>query len=154
VLYAVSLVTWFVIVKPANDVLATWIPRPIPQDFEAIRARWETGHMIIAGIKSPDSFHSHLRCCPPSAPELGDRPAEMRSGTYLTPLPAHPRIGELLSPRLIGSKSKASSLRLADLTVRETIFRRSRSFVSRENTRFAIIVFTLSDRGPPRWATD
>jgi hypothetical protein len=38
-LYAVSLVTWLVIVKPANDVLATWTPGPIPQDFEAIRVR-------------------------------------------------------------------------------------------------------------------
>lgn len=51
VLYAVSLVAWFAIVKPANDVLATWTPGPIPQDFDAIRLRWETGHMIIAGIK-------------------------------------------------------------------------------------------------------
>jgi hypothetical protein len=51
VLYAVSLVAWLAIVKPANDVLATWTPRPIPQDFEAARVRWETGHMIIAGIE-------------------------------------------------------------------------------------------------------
>jgi hypothetical protein len=40
-----------VIVKPANDVMATWTPGPIPQDFETIRLRWETGHMISAGIK-------------------------------------------------------------------------------------------------------
>jgi hypothetical protein len=51
VLYAVSLIAWFAIVKPANDVLATWTPGPIPRDFEVIRLRWETGHMIIAGIK-------------------------------------------------------------------------------------------------------
>jgi hypothetical protein len=52
VLFAVSLATWSALVKPANDVLATWAPGPIPENFEAIRLRWETGHMIVAGFKA------------------------------------------------------------------------------------------------------
>ncbi|PTE08290.1 hypothetical protein [Mesorhizobium helmanticense] len=51
-LYAASLAAWSVLVKPANDVLATWVPGPIPDNFEAIRLRWETGHMVVAGIKA------------------------------------------------------------------------------------------------------
>lgn len=51
VLYAASLITWLSMVAPANAVLATWEPGPIPENFEAIRNRWETGHMIMTGIK-------------------------------------------------------------------------------------------------------
>ncbi|MEI9431058.1 DUF1772 domain-containing protein [Mesorhizobium sp. Cs1299R1N3] len=51
-LYALSLVLWFVLVKPANNVLATWVPGPIPDDFEAIRLRWETGHMAVTAAKA------------------------------------------------------------------------------------------------------
>lgn len=51
-LYAASLATWFAVVAPANAVLATWEPGPIPADFDAIRQRWETGHMVMASIKS------------------------------------------------------------------------------------------------------
>jgi hypothetical protein len=50
-LYAVVLVTWFLWVRPANSVLATWTPGPIPSDFEEIRLRWETGHMAVAAVK-------------------------------------------------------------------------------------------------------
>ncbi|TPI17095.1 DUF1772 domain-containing protein [Mesorhizobium sp. B4-1-3] len=46
-LYAVSLALWFGLVKPANDILATWRPGPIPDNFEAVRLRWETGHMAV-----------------------------------------------------------------------------------------------------------
>ena len=35
-----------------NHVLGAWVPGPIPENFDAIRLRWETGHMIIAGIKA------------------------------------------------------------------------------------------------------
>jgi hypothetical protein len=38
-------------VAPANAVLATWQPGPIPPDFAAIRDRWETGHMAVAALK-------------------------------------------------------------------------------------------------------
>lgn len=50
-LYAASLAAWFTVVAPANAVLATWTPGPIPENFEAIRNRWEVGHMLVAGIK-------------------------------------------------------------------------------------------------------
>jgi hypothetical protein len=49
--FAVALVPWFLIVFPANQVLATWAPGPIPADFEAVRWRWETGHMAVASAK-------------------------------------------------------------------------------------------------------
>ncbi|MER8828791.1 DUF1772 domain-containing protein [Mesorhizobium sp. M0938] len=52
VLFAAALAMWSALVKPANDVLATWVPGPIPENFEAIRLRWETGHMIVAGFKA------------------------------------------------------------------------------------------------------
>jgi hypothetical protein len=51
VLFAASLAAWLSIVAPANAVLATWKPGPIPPDFEAVRNRWETGHMVIAALK-------------------------------------------------------------------------------------------------------
>lgn len=51
ILYAISLTAWFVLVAPANSVLATWNPGPIAGNFEAIRLRWETGHMVVATIK-------------------------------------------------------------------------------------------------------
>ncbi|MGN6282369.1 hypothetical protein, partial [Frateuria sp.] len=50
-LYAASLATWFAVVSPANAVLATWQPGPLPGDFAAIRDRWEIGHMIVATVK-------------------------------------------------------------------------------------------------------
>jgi hypothetical protein len=50
-LLALALAVWVGWVAPANSVLASWKPGPIPADFEAIRLRWETGHMIIAGLK-------------------------------------------------------------------------------------------------------
>jgi hypothetical protein len=51
VLFALALFVWFSWVAPANSVLATWTLGPIPEDFHAIRNRWETGHMVIAAIK-------------------------------------------------------------------------------------------------------
>jgi hypothetical protein len=49
--YAAALASWFLLVAPANAVLATWQPGPIPADFDAVRSRWETGHMVVAGPK-------------------------------------------------------------------------------------------------------
>ncbi|MBI1182603.1 MAG: DUF1772 domain-containing protein [Alphaproteobacteria bacterium] len=49
--YALGLAVWFAWVAPANGVLATWRPGPLPADFESIRTRWETGHMVVAGLK-------------------------------------------------------------------------------------------------------
>lgn len=48
---AAGLAAWFGLVAPANAVLATWQPGPIPPDFDVIRMRWETGHMVVAGLK-------------------------------------------------------------------------------------------------------
>jgi hypothetical protein len=39
------------LVAPANTELATWVPGPIPENFDAIRLRWETDHMAVAAIK-------------------------------------------------------------------------------------------------------
>lgn len=51
ILYTASLATWFMVVAPANAELATWTPGPVPENFLAIRNRWETGHILIAAIK-------------------------------------------------------------------------------------------------------
>jgi hypothetical protein len=37
---------------PANSILATRKPGPIPADFEAVRSRWKTGHMVVAALKA------------------------------------------------------------------------------------------------------
>jgi hypothetical protein len=51
VLFALSLAVWLSVVAPANGVMATWRPGPLPADFADIRARWETGHIVMAWIK-------------------------------------------------------------------------------------------------------
>jgi len=51
-LYALSLAAWFILVNPANAELATWMPGPVPADFDAVRLRWETGHMAVAALKA------------------------------------------------------------------------------------------------------
>ncbi|MQW89483.1 hypothetical protein [Sinorhizobium saheli] len=51
VLLAAGLAAWFTLVAPANAILASWRPGPIPPDFEAVRLRWETGHMAVAAAK-------------------------------------------------------------------------------------------------------
>jgi len=50
-LYAAALGAWALVVAPANTVLAGWTPGPLPEDFAAVRGRWETGHMIVAALK-------------------------------------------------------------------------------------------------------
>jgi hypothetical protein len=51
-LLLLALASWFAIVAPANGVLATWKPGPVPPDFDAVRLRWETGHMTVAALKA------------------------------------------------------------------------------------------------------
>lgn len=51
VLYLLALVVWYFWVQEANSIMATWTAAAIPQDFEAVRLRWETGHMAVAAIK-------------------------------------------------------------------------------------------------------
>jgi hypothetical protein len=50
-LFALALALWFLLVSPANQVMATWEPGAIPNDFEAVRWRWEIGHMAVASAK-------------------------------------------------------------------------------------------------------
>jgi hypothetical protein len=50
-LLAGGLASWFAAVTPANAILATWKPGPIAADFEAVRTRWEIGHMLVAVLK-------------------------------------------------------------------------------------------------------
>jgi hypothetical protein len=50
-LFAAALAAWFALVAPANTVLATWTPGPVPADFAAVRDRWESGHVVIAAFK-------------------------------------------------------------------------------------------------------
>jgi hypothetical protein len=52
ILFAVSLATWISVVAPANAVLAQWVPGPIPDDFAAVRYRWEAGHIAISTVKT------------------------------------------------------------------------------------------------------
>jgi hypothetical protein len=51
VLYALALIVWAGWVAPANDVLAGWTPGPIPADFDRVRHRWESGHIVVAAVK-------------------------------------------------------------------------------------------------------
>jgi len=50
-LYLAGLLIWFAVVAPANGELATWTPGPLPENFNAVQMRWETGHIIIACVK-------------------------------------------------------------------------------------------------------
>lgn len=50
-LFAVSMVCFLTIFQPANAVLATWTPGPVPDDFFAVRNRWETGHIVITVVE-------------------------------------------------------------------------------------------------------
>jgi hypothetical protein len=49
--FTLALLIWFLLVAPANAVLATWTPGPIPTDFAVVQWRWETGHMAVAAAK-------------------------------------------------------------------------------------------------------
>jgi hypothetical protein len=51
ILYARALIAWFAWVRPANEILATWTPGPVPAEFARVRLRWETGHMAVAALK-------------------------------------------------------------------------------------------------------
>ena len=51
-LLAGALFAWVMLVAPANAVLATWQPGAVPPDFDAVRWRWESGHMVVAALKA------------------------------------------------------------------------------------------------------
>ena len=50
-LFATALVVWLLVVNRTNGVMATWRPGPLPADFAAVQRRWETGHLVMAGLK-------------------------------------------------------------------------------------------------------
>lgn len=50
-LFALSLLVWWWRVSPANQVLATWLENPVPDDWESWRARWEYGHAVSAVLQ-------------------------------------------------------------------------------------------------------
>lgn len=49
--YALALVVWAVVVEAANRTLVNWRPEFVPPDFQAVRDRWERGHMAVASLK-------------------------------------------------------------------------------------------------------
>jgi len=51
-LLLLALASWFAMVAPANAVLATWKPGPVAPNFDAVRLRWEIGHMAVAALKA------------------------------------------------------------------------------------------------------
>jgi len=55
-------------VAPVNSVLATGVPGPIPENFAAVRLRWETGHLIVASVKLVVLTLVALACVWPARP--------------------------------------------------------------------------------------
>lgn len=51
VLFGLAVTVWASWVAPANAVLATWTPGPLPEDFDEVQARWESGHLVVAALK-------------------------------------------------------------------------------------------------------
>ncbi len=68
VLFALALAAWFALVAPANSVLATWRPGPIPDGFHEVRTRWETGHMTVAALKLLGFMATALAVAPAGKP--------------------------------------------------------------------------------------
>lgn len=50
--FALGLLAWFAVVNEANAVLATWTPDALPANFDAVRGRWEWGHVAVAVAKA------------------------------------------------------------------------------------------------------
>lgn len=51
VFFVLALAAWGSIVAPANSILATWMPGPLPENFRSVQLRWETGHMVVMALK-------------------------------------------------------------------------------------------------------
>lgn len=68
VLFALALAAWIALVAPANAILATWQPGPIPVDFHEVRNRWETGHMTVAALKLMGFMATALAVAPAGKP--------------------------------------------------------------------------------------
>jgi hypothetical protein len=52
ILFGLALLSWLAIVAPMNGVLATWTAGPVPANFDAVRNRWEAGHIVVAARKA------------------------------------------------------------------------------------------------------
>lgn len=50
-LFGAALACWALVVQPMNVAMAGWTAGAIPAGFEAVRARWEDGHVIVAALK-------------------------------------------------------------------------------------------------------
>ena len=50
-LFGAALACWALVVQPMNVVMAGWTAGQVPPDFEAVRARWEDGHVLVAALK-------------------------------------------------------------------------------------------------------
>jgi uncharacterized paraquat-inducible protein A len=74
VLLAVALAVWFARVSPANTVLATWHSGAIPADFDAVRWRWESGHMMVATLKALGLLAICLAVLGPRRPARQEQP--------------------------------------------------------------------------------
>jgi hypothetical protein len=68
--YAASLATWTAVVVPMNSIMGGWQPGPLPANFDAVRAQWETGHIVMTVIKTVG-----LSCMIGYALSIGRRPA-------------------------------------------------------------------------------
>lgn len=49
-LLAGALVVWFAVVEPVNPHWAATGPAAVPEGFQALRARWEYGHLAHASL--------------------------------------------------------------------------------------------------------
>lgn len=49
--FVAALAAWIGLVAPANAVLATWTPGPLPGDAAGVRLHWELGHLACAALK-------------------------------------------------------------------------------------------------------
>lgn len=48
--YALMLLTFFLFNDPANAALNRWTAETLPDDWTAVRARWEIGHALSAAL--------------------------------------------------------------------------------------------------------
>jgi len=51
-LMVLGLAVWFAFLAPMNQIMATWTPGAVPNDFTSVRDQWEYSHAVIAGIKT------------------------------------------------------------------------------------------------------
>lgn len=50
-LYGLSVVLFWIVIAPVNSAMAGWAGGNVPPDWSGWRLRWETGHLINAGLQ-------------------------------------------------------------------------------------------------------